>query len=123
MRAKTGSSSADREAILYEWYRAKLKELLPPLLSKWETALGVSAAEWGLKRMRTRWGSCNPSARRVWLSRITSYNVCYTKLLRAFDQVRQFVGDDVFDAGQGLRRQFQAEPDPPGRRVASYNFV
>ncbi len=68
MRAKTGSSSADREAILYEWYRAKLKELLPPLLSKWETALGVSAAEWGLKRMRTRWGSCNPSARRVWLS-------------------------------------------------------
>jgi predicted metal-dependent hydrolase len=30
--------------------------------------MGVKAAFWGVKRMRTRWGTCNPSARRIWLS-------------------------------------------------------
>lgn len=28
----------------------------------------MSAAEWGIKRMKTRWGTCNPDARRIWLN-------------------------------------------------------
>jgi predicted metal-dependent hydrolase len=38
------------------------------LITAWEPVMGVSVAEWGVKRMRTRWGSCNPRARRIWLS-------------------------------------------------------
>ena len=30
--------------------------------------LDVEVAEWGIKRMRTKWGSCNRAARRVWLN-------------------------------------------------------
>jgi hypothetical protein len=26
------------------------------------------SAEWGIKRMKTKWGSCNPKARRIWLN-------------------------------------------------------
>jgi hypothetical protein len=28
----------------------------------------VEVSEWGVKRMKTRWGSCNTHARRIWLN-------------------------------------------------------
>lgn len=49
-------------------HRRALQQAIPPLLARWEAALGVKAAAWGVKRMRSRWGSCNPQARRIWLS-------------------------------------------------------
>lgn len=57
-----------RETILNEWYRRELKALLPDLISKWELVIGVQVAEWGIKKMKTRWGSCNCRARRIWLN-------------------------------------------------------
>jgi predicted metal-dependent hydrolase len=57
-----------REQALYRWYRAQLKAAIPPLLSKWQPVLGVQAADWGVKKMKTRWGSCNVEARRIWLN-------------------------------------------------------
>ncbi len=57
-----------RKAILREWYRGYLKGQLPALIRKWEPRLGVRAADWGVKRMKTRWGSCNVAARRVWVN-------------------------------------------------------
>ena len=62
-----GGSEA-REAVLYAWYRAWLKAQIPPLIAKWEPVVGVQVAEWGVKRMKTRWGSCNIQARRIWLN-------------------------------------------------------
>jgi predicted metal-dependent hydrolase len=58
----------DRERVLQRWYRQQLRELIPLHLTKWETILGVRAAEWGIKRMKTKWGSCNAEARRIWLN-------------------------------------------------------
>jgi predicted metal-dependent hydrolase len=66
--AKPGASPDQRETILYDWYRERLKEALPPLLERWEAAIGVKTAGWGVKRMKTRWGSCNTAERRVWLN-------------------------------------------------------
>jgi hypothetical protein len=28
----------------------------------------VKVAEWGVKRMKTKWGACNVEARRIWLN-------------------------------------------------------
>jgi predicted metal-dependent hydrolase len=28
----------------------------------------VDVAEWGVKRMKTKWGTCNIEARRIWLN-------------------------------------------------------
>ena len=56
------------EKILREWYRRELKALIPPLIAKWEAIMGVNVADWGVKRMRTKWGTCNPSARRIWIN-------------------------------------------------------
>jgi len=61
-------SVEQREHILQEWYRQELKRLVPPLLEKWQTAVGVEAQGWGVRKMKTRWGSCNPQTRRIWLN-------------------------------------------------------
>lgn len=58
----------EREQVLQNWYRSRLQEMLPPLLEKWQTVLGVRVAFWGLKRMKTKWGSCNSAAGRVWFN-------------------------------------------------------
>jgi len=57
-----------RESLLYEWYRTQLKGIIPDLLTRWQQIIGVQVAEWRLKRMKTRWGTCNPKARRIWLN-------------------------------------------------------
>jgi len=65
---RPGSDRAKREAVLYAWYRARIKEQIPPLIAKWEPVIGVEVAAWGVKRMKTKWGSCNIEARRIWLN-------------------------------------------------------
>lgn len=60
--------AAQRGRVMLGWYRAQLKELLPPLLEKWESRLKVKAAEWGVKKMKTKWGSCNPATQRLWFN-------------------------------------------------------
>lgn len=62
------TNAEQRERLLLQWYRQQLKALIPPLLSKWQDALGVEVADWGIKKMKTKWGSCNVKARRIWLN-------------------------------------------------------
>lgn len=57
-----------RERILHQWYRQHLRELIPALLEKWQAVLGVHASEFGIKKMKTRWGTCNVEARRIWIN-------------------------------------------------------
>lgn len=66
VRPETNAQQRDR--VLQQWYRQQLKRRLPALLEKWQPLLGVSVAEWGIKKMKTRWGTCNVEARRVWLN-------------------------------------------------------
>ena len=68
LRVRPGTDRKRREAVLNRWYRQWLREQIPILIAKWERKIGVSAAEWGIKRMKTRWGTCNPDARRIWLN-------------------------------------------------------
>ncbi|RMD66223.1 M48 family peptidase [Candidatus Parcubacteria bacterium] len=68
LRVRPGTDRDKREAILYRWYRRQLKAQIPPLIAKWEPVIGVQVAEWGVKRMKTRWGTCNIEARRIWLN-------------------------------------------------------
>ncbi len=65
---RPGTTAEARELVLQRWYRGQLKQIIPPLLEKWQQTLDVQVAEWGIKRMKTRWGTCNPEARRVWFN-------------------------------------------------------
>ena len=63
-----GPQPTQRERVLQRWYRRQLKLLVPRLLEKWQPILGVQAAAWGIRKMKTKWGSCNVQARRLWLN-------------------------------------------------------
>jgi len=65
---RPGASAAQKEAVLQHWYRQQLKAVIPALLAKWQPVVGVQASQWGIKKMKTKWGSCNTSAQRLWLN-------------------------------------------------------
>ncbi|NLM25094.1 MAG: M48 family metallopeptidase [Firmicutes bacterium] len=68
MFVKNDSTIEQRQKLMNEWYRAQLKEKLPGLVSKWEQIIGVRSSFIGVRNMRTRWGSCNVTKKRVWLN-------------------------------------------------------
>ena len=68
MFVRSNASIVAREKLLYEWYRTELKKRLPPLIEKWQPIIGKKVSEWGVKRMKTRWGTCNINKQRIWLN-------------------------------------------------------
>jgi predicted metal-dependent hydrolase len=62
------AASEERLRALLAWYRQQLKGAIPALIAKWEAIIGVHVADWGVKRMKTKWGSCTIEARRIWLN-------------------------------------------------------
>lgn len=65
---REAAGATQRERLFLAWYRAQLKALGQPLIERWEAAMGVTVADWGVKQMKTKWGSCNVDARRIWLN-------------------------------------------------------
>lgn len=65
---RPGTGADQRLSVLERWYRARLKELIPALLDKWQRPLGVRVSGWGVKKMKTKWGTCTVDARRIWLN-------------------------------------------------------
>lgn len=68
LRGSPSMTPDQRERVLAHWYRERLRALATPLIEKWQGILGVTVEEWGIKKMKTKWGSCNANARRIWLN-------------------------------------------------------
>ncbi len=62
------ATTAERERVLQRWYRARLKELVLALLEKWQPVVGVEPSVWSIRKMKTKWGSCNTETSRIWLN-------------------------------------------------------
>jgi Predicted metal-dependent hydrolase len=54
--------------IMADWYRAYLKRQIPLLLQKWQPIVGREVNSWRIQKMKTKWGSCNISAKRILLN-------------------------------------------------------
>ena len=68
LRVRPGTDRDKREVVLHRWYRQWLRGQIPQLIATWEPVVGVIVADWGIKKMKTRWGTCNIEARRIWLN-------------------------------------------------------
>jgi predicted metal-dependent hydrolase len=68
LHVPTRATKAERLAVLDRWYREQLRSAAEPLLEEWQASLGVRLEFWGVKRMKTKWGSCNHQKMRVWLN-------------------------------------------------------
>lgn len=53
------ASVEQRRTCLDRWYRKQLRSALPDLISTWEQRLEVSVPKWTIRKMKTKWGSCN----------------------------------------------------------------
>lgn len=65
---KANATLEYKRSVLNGWYRSELKELIPELIEKWEKKIDVKVNDWGIKQMKTKWGSCNIEAKRIWLN-------------------------------------------------------
>lgn len=63
-----GTSVENKALILTEFYRNQLKARIEKLISDWPSRIGVSVADWRVKKMKTKWGSCNAQGKRIWLN-------------------------------------------------------
>ena len=54
--------NADTQArlkLLQEWQRRQLRGAIPGLIDKWAPTIKRTVPRWSIRRMKTRWGSCN----------------------------------------------------------------
>jgi predicted metal-dependent hydrolase len=68
MFVRKESSTGKRQELMNKWYRDQLKKEILELLIKWERKIGVNVNVWGVKLMKTKWGSCNIEKKRIWLN-------------------------------------------------------
>ena len=65
LHVKPSSNKEQRQHLMNEWYRAELKKLIPEIIAKWEKKIGVQAEDWGVKQMKTKWGTCNIQKKKI----------------------------------------------------------
>jgi len=58
----------DRQEILATWYRSQVRAASAPLIAKWEQKLSVQVEKLFVRKMKTRWGSCNSQRRTIRLN-------------------------------------------------------
>jgi len=68
LQVREASTTKQRANIINAWYREHIKKEIPPLIEKWQIMIGVMLSDWGVKNMKTRWGTCNTKATRIWLN-------------------------------------------------------
>jgi predicted metal-dependent hydrolase len=68
LTVRPGSNSAKRGAVMHEWLKSLLHEVVPELIRSWEPKLGVEVAGYFLQRMKTKWGGCNYRERNIRLN-------------------------------------------------------
>jgi len=68
LTVRPGSSKAKREAVMHEWHKSLLHDVVPGLLKIWEATLGVRPSGYFLQRMKTKWGGCNHRAGNIRLN-------------------------------------------------------
>lgn len=63
-----GTGVEERRRYLDQWYREQLRHALPNVIAAWEDKLGVTVPKWSIRRMKTKWGSCNRETRHIWFN-------------------------------------------------------
>jgi len=68
LRVPTETSAEQRRTVLDHWYRVQLKAVIPDLIATWEPIIGRTVPAWTIRRMKTKWGSCNRETGHLWFN-------------------------------------------------------
>lgn len=59
---RPGTDERRRRALTEKWYREQIRNAVTPLLATWQPRMGVEVERVFVRRMKTKWGSCNYKA-------------------------------------------------------------
>lgn len=59
LTVRPGSTTEAKAKVIHDWHRSLLHGVVPEIIRKWETKLGVKASRYFLQRMKTKWGGCS----------------------------------------------------------------
>lgn len=63
------NASLEKRIEVYErWSREELRLVSEKLIRKWKKVIGVECKEFGIKKMKTKWGTCISQSQRIWLN-------------------------------------------------------
>lgn len=68
LSVRPGADEQVRAATVAAWYRQILKTAAARLIETWEPRLQVTVTGFFVQQMKTKWGSCNPTARTIRLN-------------------------------------------------------
>jgi predicted metal-dependent hydrolase len=68
LHVKPNTDLQHKQILLQEWHREQLKNLVPKYITKWEEKMQVKVSEFGIKKMKTKWGTCNREVKRIWIN-------------------------------------------------------
>ena len=78
LSCKQNSTEEQRKTIIEKTLRELLYEKLKPLFEKWEGITNLKASTYQIKKMKTRWGTCNTRTKKIWLNfeLVKTYEEC-----------------------------------------------
>jgi predicted metal-dependent hydrolase len=65
MRLNGHMDTMKRELMLEKWYARQLEPVLIHYIKRFEPVMGVKVNEIKIRKMKTRWGTCNPAVARL----------------------------------------------------------
>ncbi len=68
MLVESASTAGSRAELMDNFYKSEMKRRIPDVLRKCAAAVGKEPDEIRIRDMKTRWGTCNVQARRIWLN-------------------------------------------------------
>jgi len=68
LHAANNADLIARMKLLQDWQRRQLRHAIPALIEKWEPVIGRTVPHWNIRRMKTKWGSCNRETGRIWIN-------------------------------------------------------
>ena len=68
MYIKPQMTVEEKDQLMDRFYRSELKKQVPSLVGKWQEITGLQVKEVRIKKMKTKWGTCNPKQQRIWLN-------------------------------------------------------
>ena len=65
---KSNTSLQQKEKLFERFYRLELEKIIPKLLKKWGKKVGVDVKQIKIRKMKTKWGTCNAKKKQILLN-------------------------------------------------------
>ncbi len=68
LTVKSGVTDEQKYRFVSLWYRKQLKDMLQKCIEVWSQKTSLFPDNWQIKEMKTKWGSCTKSKKKLWFN-------------------------------------------------------